>query len=117
MGEGFRNDPALRLLLQAVIADGRSGIQRLLDFTRFDDVLCLVGTVSPDAGKTVGLQLKPYRQRVCLGLAGALLCLMHLVRDAKQILHVMSDFVGDHVGLGKLARRMEALLQLSLIHI
>ena len=58
MGKGFRNDPALRLLLQAIIADGRSGIQRLLDFTGLDDVLCRIGTVPPDAGKAVGLQLK-----------------------------------------------------------
>ena len=37
---------------------------------------------------------------------------MHLVEDAKDLLHVMADLVRDDIGLGEIARRAEALLEL-----
>ena len=61
MREGFGNDSSLALLLQAVIADLCSGIQRLLDLAGFNDVFGRIGTISPDAGEAVGLQFEAYR--------------------------------------------------------
>src|SRR3954471_8790873 len=55
----------------------------------------------------------PERQSACnstrtwslvgLGLVQAALRLLHLRQDAEQILHMVSDLVRDHIGLGELA--------------
>ena len=45
-------------------------------------------------------------------LHSLLLETLHLVGDAEQGLHVMADLVRDHVGLGEVARCLEAVLQL-----
>ncbi len=67
--------------------------------------------VGPHAGQAVGLQFEPHRQLVALALRQALAGLLHLARDAQQVLHMMADFVRDHVGLGEIARRTEAPAQ------
>ena len=54
-----------------------------------------------------------HRPLVCLRLrAGRLLALAHLVADARQVLHVVADLVGDHVGLGEVAGGAEPVAQL-----
>jgi hypothetical protein len=104
VGERLGDDLALRLPLQAVVADRRGGRQRLLGLARFEDLLHAVGAMAPDAGEAVGLQFEPHRQRIGGGpVAAALLRRVHLVGNAEQVLHVMTDFVRDHVSLGKLA--------------
>ena len=61
VGERFRHDASLRLLLQAVVADGRRRGERLFDFSRFDDVLRRIGAMSPYAREAIGLQFLAYR--------------------------------------------------------
>ncbi len=68
--------------------------------------------VRPHAGQAIGLQLEPHRQQIGLTLGYALAGLLHLVRDAEQVLHVMADLVRDHVGLGEIALRPVALAEL-----
>src|SRR6185369_9725142 len=94
MGEAVGDDVTLALLLQAVVADGRSGIQCLVDVAGLDDLALLVGVIGPDAGKAIGLQLDANGDSV-----GATLAARHavyLVGDAEQMLHVMPDLMGDH---------------------
>src|SRR5829696_2574973 len=113
MGEAVRHDPALRLALQAVVADRRGGGQRLLDVAVVDHLAATggVGAVGPDAGKAVGLQLDPHRQGIGVALAHALLHLLGLGADAQKVLDVMADLMGDHVGLRELAGHAKAALQ------
>ena len=72
MGEGIRDDSALALALQAVVADGGGRVQRFLDVAGLDDVT-LLGVIGPDAGEAIGLELDPDRQRIGLALAEAAL--------------------------------------------
>jgi hypothetical protein len=69
--------------------------------------------VRPDAGEAVGLELHAHLQQVRVTLAGALLRLLHLFRNAQLMLHVMTDFVRNDIGLGKIARCSEARLQVA----
>jgi hypothetical protein len=111
--KAFRHDAALRLLLQAVVADGRSSGQRGFEVARFEHILHGVGALAPDAGQAVGLQFHPHGEGIALGFADPLLGAVNLVGDAQQVLDVVADFVGDDVGLGEFAGRLEALLQLA----
>src|SRR6187399_2035152 len=56
VGETFRHDPALRLLLQRVVADRLGGAHALLKVALLDDrTLFVAGSRAPHAGITVGL--------------------------------------------------------------
>ena len=57
MGERIPHDIALRLLLDAIVADGARRIQRLIDIAGLEDILGLLRLIGPNAGKAVGLQL------------------------------------------------------------
>ena len=67
--------------------------------------------VGPHPRQAVGLQLEPNRQQVGLALGHALAGLLHLVRDPQQVLHVMTHFMRDHVGLGEVPLRPVALAE------
>src|SRR6266536_992906 len=103
VGERVGHDIALRLPLQAVVADRRRGLERRFDVALLDEFPALLRTIGPNPGETVGLQLDLDLQVVGLDLAEGVLPLLHLRQDAEQILHVVPDLVGDHVGLGELA--------------
>src|SRR5712692_2618283 len=104
VGESVGDDVALRLPLQAVIADGGRGLERSFDVALLDQIPALLRTLGPDPGETIGLQLDLDLQVIRLDLADGVLTLLHLRQDAEQILHVVTDLVGDHVSLGELAR-------------
>src|SRR6266849_3512857 len=104
VGESVGDDVALRLPLQAVVADGGRGLERSFDVALLDQIPALLRTLGPDPGETIGLQLDLDLQVIRLDLADGVLTLLHLRQDAEQILHVVTDLVGDHVGLGELAR-------------
>ena len=57
MGPRFGIDLALRLLLNAIVADGRRGVQRLVDLAGLE-LTTLLRVVGPHAGEAVGLQLE-----------------------------------------------------------
>src|SRR5579885_203021 len=104
MSEGVRHDVALRLLLQPIVADGRSRLQRRLNVAGLDRLPALIGTVGPHTGETIGLQLDADLNAVGAGAAArCALLLLCLGQDAEQVLHVMTDLVCDHVSFGKLA--------------
>src|SRR5579884_2775075 len=62
MREGVGHHIALRLPLQAVVADGGGGLQRLVDIAGIEEIAPLLGAIGPDAGKAVGLQLDAHLQ-------------------------------------------------------
>src|SRR3984957_14031823 len=104
VGEGVGHDIALHLLLQPVVADRGRGLQGLVDVAGIEEMVLLLGAVRPDAGETIGLQLDAHLELVRLDLAGGgLLRLPDLRQDAKLVLHVMADLVGDHIGFGEFA--------------
>ena len=96
-----------------VVADRAGRVQGLVDVAGLEDVARALGVMAPDAGVAVGLQLEADGKRVASRLVRALLRRVHLVGDAEQVLHVMPDLVRDHVGLGEVAGRAEAVLQLA----
>ena len=106
------NHPAAALALDAVITDGCSRIEGLLEVTRLEHIAGALGVETPDPGHAVRLEFEPHRQLVGLRLAGPPLLRLHLLVDAKQVLHVVADLVSDDVGLGKIAWSTEAALEL-----
>ena len=109
MGKGIGDDPALALLLQAIVTDGIGGVQRILQVAFLEPVMALLCVVGPDTGKAVGLQLLAHQQAVvAFHPCAALTRRLHLQGYAQQGLHVMADFVGDYVGLGEIAGHLEA---------
>ena len=85
-----------------VVADGIGGVQRFFQVAFLQPVVALLGVIGPDAGIAVGLQFLAHQQTVVAfhpraTLAGGL----HLLRNAEQCSHVMTDLMGDHIGLGK----------------
>src|SRR3546814_16594691 len=53
VGEGIGRHPALRLLLQGVVADGAGRAQGLVDVALFQDLHGGVGAIGPQARKAV----------------------------------------------------------------
>ena len=102
MSERVGHDVPQSTFLQRIIAkcfrrsNGRCYVARgdlrfFFDFTR------------PNASETIGLQLEKYLQPVSLRLRfHAPLKLAHLWKNSQQVLNVVSDFVGYHIGLRKL---------------
>src|SRR5262252_7960089 len=60
VGEGVGHDIALRLSLQAIIADGRRGLHRRLHVAGFDELPRFFGMVRPYSGKAISLQFDPH---------------------------------------------------------
>src|SRR5690349_15759038 len=98
-----------RRLLDAVVADCRSGTESLLDIARFEVSLI---RVRPDAGEAIGLEFLANGKvvptaRILLGH------LLDLIRDAELGLDVMAELVRDDVGHREVAAfRAEARLEL-----
>ena len=95
--------------LQAIVSDGRGGVQAFLDITRLQRHPA-GSLVAPYAGVAIGLQLHPHRQLVdvvrTLLLAGA-----DLFLDPGQVLHMMPYLVGDDIGLGEISGGSKAGMQ------
>ena len=113
MGESFGDDVSLGAFLQRVVADLRRGIQPFLDIAFFENFVFTIGEARPNAGEAIGLQLNTDGQRIGVPFARAALTRLHFLHDAQQILHVVADFVSDHIGLCEVAGRLKALAQLA----
>ncbi len=100
---------ALRLALQGVVADRAGGAQGAFDIALLDDAACAVGMMGPDAGIAVGLEFHAYRDGVGLRWRHAALGAPGLFVDAGQVLHMVADFMGDDIGLGKFTIHLETL--------
>ena len=100
----------LALLLQAVVANGVGGVQGFFDVARFQPVQALLGIMGPDPGQAIGLKFLAHQQAtVAFHLPTLLASGLNFRRYAEQGLHVVSDFVSDHVGLREIPRRGKAL--------
>ncbi len=109
MRERVRHHPALTLLLQIIVADGGSGVERFLKITDFEPVMALLRVVGPDTGEAVGLQLLANQQAtVAFHARAALACGLYLLRYPEQGLYVMADLVRDDISLGEVAGGGEA---------
>jgi len=103
MSECVWHDVTLALPLQSIVANGGRGLQGGFDIAGLDEPPLRLGAIRPDARQAICLQLNPDLKCIGVGLFNSLLCLLHLRQDAKLVLHVMPDFVGDYIGLRKLA--------------
>src|SRR4051794_22642747 len=92
----LRVDLALELLLEAIVADRRCGVESVSDvgLRQLGDVAGAHRTVRPDAGEAVGLQFEVDTAALRPGDA-----LANLAHGAEQVLHVVAVFVRDDVGL------------------
>jgi hypothetical protein len=93
-------------------------LHRGLNVAWLDRLPSLIGIIGPDSGETVGLQFDPHLNTICFRLAACLLlCPLRLRQNAEQVLHVMTDLVGDHVSFGEFAglagAATEALLNVT----
>src|SRR5262245_36547046 len=111
MRKGVGHDIALRLFLDAIVADGARRPERILDIARLDDVLTLLGTISPDAGEAIGLKLHAHLERIGLCLPHALFERFDLIGDAEKLLYVMTDLMRDDVGLRHVSWCAEAVFE------
>ncbi len=68
--------------------------------------------MGPHAGQKIGLQLESHAEGVVFLLTHAASRGRDFVGDAELVLHVMTNFVSDHVGLGEFARRAKLISQL-----
>src|SRR5437667_6656191 len=108
--EGLRDGVALRPLLDLVVADGGGGAQPFLEIARLEQV-ALLREESPYAGVAVRLQLQAHRQVVAASRVHPLRLRVELPHRAEQVLHVMADFVRDHIRLREIAGRPEAIVK------
>ena len=109
MREAVGHDAARGLLLQAVISDGRGGLERLLKVARLENP-ALFHEIAPDAREAVGLKLHLDLKGVGLLLRHALLERLNLLGNAEHGLHMVPDLMGEHVSERKVAASAELLL-------
>src|SRR3954468_8931549 len=108
--EGLRVDPALGLLLDAVVANRRGGSEALLEIAALEQAAVVCGA-SPDAGQAIRLELEADRELIGVIRVGLAL-IADLLLDAELLLDVVPDLVGEHVGLREVARRLEPPVEL-----
>src|SRR5437868_12515503 len=88
-------DESRRRTLQPIVTHGRRGVEPFLDVALIEQS-SLLGGVAPNAGEAIGLQLEPYRDRVCrtgiITLEPARLRI-----DTHEMLEVMAKFVSEHL--------------------
>ena len=106
-------DVTATAFLQRVVADGSRGRHGLFDVAVFDDAVFFFRMVQHHSGKEVRLQFQANRILVVFDLGNLLTNLIELIGVAKQVLNVVTDFVGDHVGLSKVPRCTELASQLA----
>src|SRR5512132_74963 len=72
-----------------------------------------VGITGPNTSEKIRLQLEPDREPIVIRFAHATARRLHTIGNAEQFLHVMSNFVGDNVGLCEIASCTQAFLELT----
>ena len=105
LGAGAVRELALVALTKRIVANLVRGVQRFAE-VRFVNRQIGARRVAPYAGKAIGLQFDAHRRLVL-----ALALNLDLGR-ADQILHMVTDFVRDHIGLGKVPRCSQLMCQL-----
>ena len=98
----LRTDLPLRDLLQMIIADRLGGIDRLFDIARVK-VAFLLHIVRKHSGQIIRMQFQRDRVFFRVRLTHLLLQLMNMHQQPRLVLHVVADFVRQHVGHRKIA--------------
>src|SRR5690606_8937326 len=111
MVEGLGHGEALHALLQRIVADLLGGIERFLDIAIVEQV-GLPGIIGPDAGIAVGLQLDADGIGIGLFLAHGGPALVEFGQHPGDVLDMVAHFMGQHIGLGEIARCTELVAQL-----
>lgn len=108
MRERFRADVAGCHFLQAIVANCGGRTESRFDVAAFEQSALLRG-MSPHTGEAIRLQLHPHGERILLARV-LLLEPAHFRFDADEFLHMVADFVGEHVGLREFPWSPESLL-------
>ena len=108
MRKRIGHDGTARLPLQAIVADRARRIHGCLDIALLNNVFGTVSAIGPKPCQAIRLQLDPHRYRIRATAVAARLLALRRLEDTKRVLHVMSDFMRDDIGIGKLARRIKA---------
>ena len=112
MGKGIGTDIPLALLLQPIVPDGAGRPQAFLDIALLQQLAGLFCVMCPHTGETIGLQLLAYRKLVGFRRAEPSPGLLHFFGYAQQCLDMVAHFVRDHIRLGEITRRLEAMLEI-----
>jgi hypothetical protein len=113
VGKALGNHITLTAFLDSIVADLRGCIQTLLDVSFFENLSIPVCRARPDPGKAISLKFHPYRNGISLATARAALQLACLSHHAELVLHMVTDFVGDDIGLREISRCFETVAQLA----
>jgi hypothetical protein len=92
-----------------IITDGRCRTQSFFEIAGLDQVAFPLGVMTPDTGVTIGLKFHADREGVGFHLRHLSSEAMHLFCDAEEVLHVMTDLVGDNIRLRKVSRRAKTM--------
>ena len=108
MGKGLGNNGAAALTLQRVVADCAGRIQCLFHVAGFQYVSGLVGTMRPDSGKAIGLELKSNRKCITFDAVKLAFHRLNLARYPEQILYVMTDLMSNDIRLSEISGCFES---------
>ena len=113
MVEGLRNSIATSFGLQIVVTYLLGTIDSLLDVTVLQRTKAFVVVMGPDTGIEVCQQLQTYGEFVGLGLTELCHLGMYFLQRTRQVFHMVTHFMGYHVGIGKVAVSTQLLLHRS----
>jgi len=99
--------------LESVIANRAGRAHRFFDIAGFDNAFDTVGITGPNAGQKICLQLEADRELIIFRFTDPTAHRLHTIGYTEQILHVMSNFVGYHIGLCEIASCTQAFLELT----
>ena len=68
--------------------------------------------MGPYSGIIVGLEFESHTYFVGFGIAHSRHAAVGVIERAEEILHVVSDFVCDHIGIGEISRRTYGLFHI-----
>ena len=113
MCERVRHDSTLRLALETVVANGVCRAKSFLNIPFFEETL-VFGLTGPYPCEEIGLELETHRQIVSLSLACSGLSGVNPVGNPQQPLDVMPNLVSDHISLGEITWRAQALFHIAI---
>ena len=111
MGEAVGHGVAAAALLQAVVAHGFGGVEGFFQVALLKQLACL-RAVGPYTGQAVGLQLHHHGEAVGIAFVHAGAGTVYALHGAVEVLHVVADFMGNHIGKSRITRRAELVFHI-----